>query len=104
MFVAAKLLSFVTQPLAWVSLLWLGALLCLRARPAWGRRLGWTALSILLLQGWEPLPDALLRKLESQYAPQPPGADLQRYAGVVVLGGALESGYVWEGHHQAAQG
>lgn len=102
MFIAAKLLSFATQPLAWVALLWLGALLCLRARPQWGKRLGWTALAILLLQGWEPLPDALLRRLESQHAPLPPGTDLQRYVGVVVLGGALEPAYVSEGNHQAA--
>lgn len=102
MFIAAKLLSFATQPLAWVALLWLGALLCLRAKPQWGMRLGWMALALLLLQGWEPLPDALLRQLEKQHAPPLPGTDLQRYVGVVVLGGALESAYVWEGNHQAA--
>lgn len=102
MFIAAKLLSFATQPLAWVALLWLSALLCLRARPQWGMRLGWIALAVLLLQGWEPLPDALLRRLETQHAPLPPGTDLRRYVGVVVLGGALEPAYVWEGNHQAA--
>ena len=102
MFIAAKLLSFATQPLAWVALLWLGALLCLPTRPKWGMRLGSVALVVLLLQGWEPLPDALLRRLETQHAPPPAGINLQRYVGVVVLGGALEPSYVWEGNHQAA--
>lgn len=102
MFFASKLLSFATQPLAWVVVLLLGGLLCLPVRRKWGMGLGWAALSVLLLQGWEPLPDALLRQLEAQHAGPTPGASLQRYAGVVVLGGALESAYVWQGHGQVA--
>jgi uncharacterized SAM-binding protein YcdF (DUF218 family) len=101
MFVLAKLLSFLTQPLAWVvALLLLGLLLQRRWRRCAGALL-WSALAVLLLQGWEPLPDALLRRLETQY-PAPAQIDLQRYAGVVVLGGATESSYVWEGHAQPA--
>ena len=102
MFFASKLLSFATQPLAWVVVLLLGALLCMPARRAWGMRLGWTALAVLLLQGWEPLPDALLRQLETRHAG--PGADakLQHYAGVVVLGGALEPAYVGLARQQPA--
>ncbi|HBH39179.1 MAG TPA: hypothetical protein DDX06_12470, partial [Curvibacter sp.] len=61
MFVLAKLLDFVTQPLAWVVLLLLlGLLLPQRWRRS-GRALLWSALTVLLLQGWEPLPDAVLR-------------------------------------------
>ena len=102
MFFASKLLSFATQPLAWVVVLLLGALLCMPARRAWGMCLGWTALAVLLLQGWEPLPDALLRQLETRHAG--PGADakLQHYAGVVVLGGALEPAYVGLASQQPA--
>lgn len=102
MFIASKLLSFATQPLAWAALLLLGALLLLPARRAWGSRLGWAALGVLLLQGWEPLPDALLRQLEAQYPEPAPAASLQPYVGVVLLGGALESAYVWQGHAQPA--
>lgn len=102
MFIASKLLSFATQPLAWVAVLLLGGLLCLPVRPAWGRRLGWAALSVLLLQGWEPLPDALLRQLETRHPALPAASVLQSYVGVVVLGGALESSYVWQGHEQPA--
>jgi len=101
MFIAAQLLSFLTQPLAWVlTLLTLGLLLQHRWRRT-GTTLLWSALAVLLLQGWEPLPEALLRRLETQY-PAPPQIDLSRYAGVVVLGGATEASYVWEGHEQPA--
>ena len=101
MFVLAKLLDFVTQPLAWVLLLLLlGLLLPLRWHRL-SRGLLWSALALLLLQGWEPLPDALLRRLEAQH-PAPAQVDLKQYAGVIVLGGALESAHVWEGREQPA--
>ncbi len=62
MFIAAKLLAFLTQPLAWVALLMLAALLCLGRHPKFGKGLGWSAIALLLLLGWEPLPDALIRQ------------------------------------------
>jgi uncharacterized SAM-binding protein YcdF (DUF218 family) len=102
MFITSKLLSFATQPLAWVALLLLGALIGLSLRRKGSLRLGWLALALLLLQGWEPLPDALLRQLETQHPEQPAHANLQTFVGVVVLGGALESAYVWQGHAQPA--
>lgn len=71
-------------------------------RRKWGMGLGWAALTVLLLQGWEPLPDALIRQLEAQYAGPPPGTSLTQYTGIVVLGGALEPSYIWEGHSQVA--
>ena len=102
MFIAAKLLQFATQPLAWVALLLLGALLGMHWRRRWGLRLGWAALLVLLLQGWEPLPDALIRQLEARHPEVAASAPLASYAGVVVLGGALEPAYVWQGHSQPA--
>ena len=77
MFIAAKLLAFLTQPLAWVALLMLAAVLCLRRRPKLSQGLGWTAIALLLLIGWEPLPDALLRRLEARYPALPATADLK---------------------------
>lgn len=101
MFVLSKLLNILTQPLVWVvALLLLGLLLQARWRRT-GLGLLWTALLVLLLQGWEPLPDALLRRLEAQH-PAPAQPDLSQYAGVIVLGGSTESSYVWEGHAQPA--
>ena len=102
MFIAAKLLAFLTQPLAWVALLILAAVLCVRRHPAVSQRLGVCAIALLLLLGWEPLPDAMIRRLEAQYPALSAKADLQTYAGVVVLGGALESTYVWSIPGQSA--
>ncbi len=111
MFLASKLLAFLTEPLAWVAALVLTALLLLGKAQAgapqpgkgrWGLRVLWMALFVLLVQGWEPLPDALLRRLEDPYSHTPSGQELQAFAGVVVLGGALEPSYVWEGRSQVA--
>lgn len=102
MFLASKLLSFATQPLAWVAVLLLCGLLCMPVRRNWGRGLMSAALAVLLLQGWQPLPDVLLRQLEAQHAGPTPGTSLQQYAGVVLLGGALEPSYIWQAHDQPA--
>lgn len=102
MFIASKLLSFATQPLAWVGLLLLMGLLWMRFNPTWGRGLSGVALLVLLLQGWQVPPETLLRTLESQYPPLPDTTDLSAYAGVVVLGGALEPAYVMRGNDQPA--
>lgn len=96
---AAKLLSLITQPLAWVALLLLAAVM-LWQRPKAARRLATTALCLLLLIGWQPLPDMMVRHLESQFAEVPPGADMQRFAGVIVLGGALEPAFQTTPHSQ----
>lgn len=105
MFYVAKLLSFATQPLNWVLLLLTLGLLCLPRRPRIGTGLCWAALSTLVLAGWQPLPDALLRRLEAQYPTRQlaaPGASLEPYAGIIVLGGALEPSYLWQDHGQVA--
>jgi len=109
MFIASKLLIFLTQPLAWAAALMLLALVLLgRAaatsgvRRRWGLRALGLALFVLLIQGWEPLPDALLRHLEDPYTRTPSAQELQSYHGVVVLGGALEPSQVWEGRSQFA--
>ena len=105
MFYASKVLSFATQPLAWVLALLTVALLCLPRLPKIGLRLGWLALILMILAGWQPLPDALLRGLEAQHpvsawATRPNAIEWQRYAGVVVLGGALEPAWMRAGNGQ----
>jgi uncharacterized SAM-binding protein YcdF (DUF218 family) len=106
MFIVAKILAFATQPLAWAALLLVLALLRMqgktRANSHRGRGLIFSALFVLLLQGWEPLPDALLRQLETTYPAQQPGASLKNFTGVIVLGGALEPSYVLHGNNQPA--
>lgn len=111
MFLASKLLVFLTEPLAWVAALVLAALLLLGKAPTgapqtgqrrWGLRTLWLALFALLAQGWEPLPDALLRRLEDPYSSTPSAQELQAFEGAVVLGGGLEPSFVWEGRSQIA--
>ncbi len=102
MFIASKLLSFATQPLAWVGILLFLGLMWMRSRQAWGKGVCWLALLVLLLQGWQLPPEMLLRHLESEYPTVPATADLSNYTGIVVLGGALESAYVLKGNDQPA--
>ncbi len=90
------------QPLAWVALLMLTAMLLVCSRPVVARRLGVTALVLLVFLGWEVPANAVLRSLESQHAPLPAGAPLDAFAGVIVLGGALDAAYVWTVPGQSA--
>jgi len=102
MFIASKLLAFATQPLSWaIGLLGLG-LLMLPRKHRYGVWCCQGALATMLLVGWLPLPEALLRHLEAQSAAPAPGADLSGFAGVVVLGGALEPSRFWEYPGQVA--
>ena len=102
MFLASKLLSFLTQPLAWVAALLLIGLLLINARPRWAKRLCAIALGWLMLLGWEPLPNMVLRSLETQYPAVTPNTTGSNYVGVIVLGGALEPAYVWTAPQQSA--
>lgn len=102
MFIAAKFTAFLTQPLAWIALLLFMTLLLVKSRPAVAWRLGSFTLALLLMLGWEPLPDALVRHLEQQYPPIAREQVAAPTVGVVVLGGALESAYVWSVPGQSA--
>lgn len=98
-FLASKLLGLLTQPLTWIAALLVASLLVSR-RTALSRPLVIAALALLLLMGWLPLPDRLLRHLESQYAEMHPAADLRGFAGMVVLGGSTEPGHIAQVHPQ----
>ena len=87
MFYASKLLAAFLQPLTWAAVWFLLALWWLPKRPVAGRRALLTGIGVSAVIGWLPLPDALLRYMESQY-PAPQGS-LQPYVGMVVLGGAI---------------
>ena len=107
MFFASNLLSFAIQPMAWVEVLFVVALLCLPCKRMLGLKLGWVALVLLVLLGWQPLSDAALRHLESQYPPPAWAATLtapewQRYAGLVALGGGTDPTWVGAGNDQVA--
>lgn len=103
LFVASKLLSAVTQPLCWIALWWLLALCLLRRCPRVASRMLWVGMLGLALLGFQAVPDALLRALETRY-PVPSEAQVAQHAGVVVLGGALESPEPYVAHHQVPLG
>jgi uncharacterized SAM-binding protein YcdF (DUF218 family) len=100
MFIASKILALITQPLIWVFVMLLASLLLRRRRARAGTALIATALLTLLLMAWQPPVGLVMRFLESQYAELAPDADLSAYAGVVVLGGATESGRTQQAHSQ----
>jgi uncharacterized SAM-binding protein YcdF (DUF218 family) len=103
-FIAAKFLAFLTQPLAWVAVLMVSAAVLAPRRTRLAQALAWAAVSLLVALGWEPLPDAALRQLEGRYPALAARADLSAYAGVIVLGGALEPAYTWHIPDQSAVG
>lgn len=88
MFVLSKLLSAVTQPMFWLALWWAAALLLLLRRRRLALVMLWSGLVVLGLLGFRAAPDALLRPLENRY-PVPAADAIDRYAGIIVLGGAL---------------
>ncbi len=93
-------MGLITQPLVWVAALLLLALVTLQCKPRLGRGFVGAALALLLLMGWQPLPDVGLRSLESRYAEITPDTDLSGYTGVVLLGGAMGIGFVAQSHSQ----
>lgn len=100
MFVLSKILALITQPLVWVFVVLVLSLLCAKRRQRTSRALVALALLGMLVTAWKPLPEAVLRALESRYPEMAPDAKLEGYAGVVVLGGGLESGRTQMAHVQ----
>lgn len=88
MFILSKLLSAITQPMFWLAMWWILALLILMRwrRPA--VMMLWGGLAALGLLGFQVIPDALLRPLENRYS-VPPAETIERHVGVIVLGGAV---------------
>jgi uncharacterized SAM-binding protein YcdF (DUF218 family) len=100
MLVLSKILNWAAQPLNAVLLLLCLSVLWGQRRPARARKLTLAALLLLALTGFKTLPDALLSRLENQYPEWATDADLGRFTGVVILGGALEPGRLSQQHQQ----
>jgi uncharacterized SAM-binding protein YcdF (DUF218 family) len=103
MFVLSKLLSAITQPLFWLSLWWLLALVLLPRFRRLATSMLWGGMLVFSLLGFSAVPDALLRSLESQYK-VPTLTQINPYAGVIVLGGATGSPSVYKAHGQVPLG
>lgn len=102
-FVLSKLLAAVVQPMFWVALWWLVALLLLPRRGRTAVRMLWVGLAAVGVLGFQAVPDALLRPLENRYAP-PSEGELASYAGAIVLGGATRYPEVFAAHRQVDLG
>ena len=103
MFVISKLLSAITQPVFWLSLWWLLALLLLPRFRRFGTLMLWGGMIVFGLLGFNAVPEALLRYLESRFnVPSLTSSD--QYAGVIVLGGATGSPSIFKAHGQVPLG
>ena len=103
MFVLSKLMSAITQPMFWLALWWLGALLLLRRWRRVSLTMLWGGLLVLGLLGFDALPHALLRSLENRY-PVPSAQVVREHAGVIVLGGATGHPGSYQAHGQVPLG
>ncbi len=98
MFIFSKWVGWFTQPLLWLLLgLALSWVLSFK-RPVLARRGLGAGVLLLALIGWQPLPELLIRELESKYPEIAPSADLSRYSGIVVLGGGTAAGRLHQSH------
>ena len=100
MFLLSKIVALFSQPLHWVIVLQVLTLIKATRSPRMARACATGALALLLVIGWLPIPDLLIRPLEQRYAEIAPDADLHAFDGVVVLGGAMEAGYIAMDHRQ----
>jgi len=89
MTVSPHVMAVVSQPMSWLALWWLIALLILgrwRKASVW---MLWSGLVVLALLGFRALPDALLRPMENLY-PVPTTEVVNRQVGIIVLGDGAE--------------
>ena len=99
----SKLLSGITQPLFWLGLWFLIALVLLSRFRRLGSSMLWGGLFIFGMLGFNSIPDALLRSLENQYN-VPSVTQSDQYLGVIVLGGATGSPGIYKVHGQVPLG
>ena len=103
MFIFSKLLSGITQPLFWLSLWSLLALVLLPRFRRVASYMLWGGLFIFGMLGFNAFPDALLRSLENQFK-VPSVTQSDQYLGVIVLGGATGNPGIYKAHGQVPLG
>lgn len=103
MFFLSTLLSAITQPMFWLGVWWVVALLILKSHRKLAVTMLWGGLVVLGLLGFRALPDALLRPLENNY-PVPTAAQIDRHVGIIVLGGAIKHPDSFVAHSQVPLG
>jgi uncharacterized SAM-binding protein YcdF (DUF218 family) len=99
MYILSKLLSGMIQPLFWVGVWWLLALVLLARLRNLALSMLWGGLLILGMLGITAIPDTLLRSLETQFK-VPSAMQSDQFVGVIVLGGATGSSGIYKSHGQ----
>jgi uncharacterized SAM-binding protein YcdF (DUF218 family) len=102
-FFVSKLMAALTQPLFWLAVWWVMALLLLNRSRQVAVRMLWGGMVVLGLLGFEVLPHALLRPLENRY-PVPSQEAVRQHVGVIVLGGATQHPGIYLAHDQVPLG
>mgnify|MGYP000933534845 CR=1 FL=1 len=103
MFVVSKLLIAITQPMFWLAVWMLAALVLLGTRKKLASGMLWTGMVVWALLGFNAIPEAMLRPLENRF-PVPNLAQSNEYLGVIVLGGATGSPGIYKAHGQVPLG
>lgn len=103
MFLVSKLLSAITQPMFWLAVWMLLALVLLVRRSRVAMGMLWAGMCVWGLLGVTAIPEALLRNLENQYQ-EPSTSGLGNHVGVIVLGGATGKPEVFKAHGQVPLG
>ena len=95
-FISSKLLHFLIEPLNWVIGFIVIALLFLGLRkPELTKKFLLMALLDLLVVGWLPTSEGLLRILEEKVSPTPiTSLSENELGGIIILGGAIRSGTI----------
>lgn len=102
-FALSKIFSAITQPLFWLGLWWLAALLLLRRKQKIALGMLWSGLVMLVLLGFQAVPDMLLRSLEQRHAALTRD-DISQHAGIIVLGGATGFSQIYHDRGQVPLG
>ena len=103
MFLVSKLLNAITQPMFWLAVWMLAALVFLGRRKNLSSGMLWTGIVVWGLLGFNAVPDAMLRSLENRF-PVPNLTQSNEYLGVIVLGGATGSPAIYKAHGQVPLG
>jgi uncharacterized SAM-binding protein YcdF (DUF218 family) len=105
LFLVAKIAVFLTKPLhlIWFALI-TQAVLLKRGHLRAALILNISSVIAMSLMGLLPISEFFLQRLENRAIPikQQNQVDFKTMQGVIVLGGAFDPAYVWQGHRQPA--
>ena len=103
MFVVSKLLSAITQPMFWLAIWMLAALVLLGKKHKLASGMLWSGMFLWGFLGFTAIPEYLLRQLESKYE-TPVANNIDNHLGFIVLGGATGRTEVFKAHGQVPLG